>query len=180
MALKIVEKLLPVGREMMKLKVPQRKRKAMVDADQRGNILGQFLYQPFGDAAPRPILLGRWRRRNFDRRRISLGPSPSSSLLAFVRPNSRCRWCGRRRAWTQSGIVVAAFDERHRPFEVFGLGQRDLKIAGAKMPDLGNVAGEAGLKRHAGGIDLHEQQYLGGRRAELDADEVLDPLESDV
>jgi hypothetical protein len=43
MALEIVEKLLPVGWEIVKLKVPQRKRKAVVDADQSGNILGQFL-----------------------------------------------------------------------------------------------------------------------------------------
>jgi hypothetical protein len=43
MALEIVEKLLPVGREMVKLKVPQREGKAVVDADQRGCILGQPL-----------------------------------------------------------------------------------------------------------------------------------------
>jgi hypothetical protein len=54
---------------MVKLKVPQRKRKAMVDADQRGNILGQFLYQPFGDAAPRPVFARGWRRRQEKTRR---------------------------------------------------------------------------------------------------------------
>jgi hypothetical protein len=65
---------------MVKLKVPQRKRKAVVDADQRGNILGQFLYQPFGDAAPRPVFAWRWRRRHFGRRPIAFGQVNAQAL----------------------------------------------------------------------------------------------------
>ena len=34
--------------------------------------------------------------------------------------------------------------------------ERDLQIAGAKMPDLGNVACEAGFKVHAGRIDFYK------------------------
>ncbi len=30
---------------------------------------------------------------------------------------------------------MAAFDERHRPFEIVGLCERDLKIAGAVIPN---------------------------------------------
>ena len=50
MALEIVEEGRPVGLEAMHLEIAQRKREAVVDADQRGHILGEPLDQPFGDA----------------------------------------------------------------------------------------------------------------------------------
>ena len=49
MALEIVEEGGPIGLEPMDLEIPQRKREAVVDADQRRSILGQPLDQPFGE-----------------------------------------------------------------------------------------------------------------------------------
>ena len=73
MALKIVEKGGPIGLEPMDLEIAQRKREAVVDADQRWRGLGKSLDQPFRDATPGPVLAGRWRRSDFDRRRVGLG-----------------------------------------------------------------------------------------------------------
>jgi hypothetical protein len=78
MALEIVEKLLPVGREIVKFIVPQRKRKAVVDADQCGRILGE----PFGDAAPGSVFARARRRQDFDRRRSALGEINAQALQA--------------------------------------------------------------------------------------------------
>ena len=55
MPLEIVEERRPVGLEAMYLEIAQRKREAVVDADQRRCVFGQSLDKPFGDAAPRPV-----------------------------------------------------------------------------------------------------------------------------
>ena len=95
MALEIVEEGRPVGLQAMHLEVAQRKRKAVVDADQRGRVLGQLVYQPFGDTASRPVFLRGWRRQNLDRRYIAARPDrlagPSDLRSASPRLNSRCR-----------------------------------------------------------------------------------------
>ena len=86
----------------MRLEIAQRKREAVVDADQRGRILGQPLHQPFGDAASGPVFARARRRRNLDRRRIALGQIDAQALQAGGR-RFRARIvdadvCGRRRA----------------------------------------------------------------------------------
>ena len=63
MPLEIVEEARPVGQQPMRLEIAQRERKAVVDADQRGRILGQPFDQLFGDALAGPIFAGRWWRR---------------------------------------------------------------------------------------------------------------------
>ncbi|MFZ0459404.1 MAG: hypothetical protein WAM17_13355, partial [Rhodoplanes sp.] len=73
MALEIVEEGGPVGLQAMPLEVAQRKRKAVVDADQCGLVFGQLVYQPFGDTTSRPVFLQGWRWQNLDRRCIPLG-----------------------------------------------------------------------------------------------------------
>jgi hypothetical protein len=80
----------------------------------------------------------------------------------------------------QLRLFVAAFDERHRLFEVLGVVERDLEIAGAEMSDVGNVARETWLKRHACRIDFDERQYLSSAWSELYACKVLNALESDI
>ena len=70
MALEIVEEGRPVGLQAMLLEVTQRKRKAVVDADQRGLVFGQLVYQPFGDIASRLVFLRGWRRQNRPREPI--------------------------------------------------------------------------------------------------------------
>ena len=82
MALEIVEEGGPVGLQSMRLEIAQRKREAVVDADQRGRVLGQPFHQPFGDAASRPVFAERWRRQNLDRRRIALGQIDAQALQA--------------------------------------------------------------------------------------------------
>ncbi len=57
MAAEIVEKGGPIGLQAMGLEIAERKREAMVDPDQRGNVLSQPPNQPFGDATPRPALV---------------------------------------------------------------------------------------------------------------------------
>lgn len=51
MTLEIIEKGRPIGLEAMRLEIAQRKRKAMIDADQGRRVLGEPLHQPFRDAA---------------------------------------------------------------------------------------------------------------------------------
>lgn len=59
MVLKIVEEGGPVGDEAVRLEIAQRKREAVIDADQCRPILGKPLHEPFGDAATRPIFARR-------------------------------------------------------------------------------------------------------------------------
>ena len=70
------------GFRPMHLEIAQRKREAVVDADQRRRVLGQPLDQPFGDAAPRPVFARRWRRQHLDRRRVALGQIDAQTLQA--------------------------------------------------------------------------------------------------
>jgi hypothetical protein len=58
MPLEIIEKARPIREQPMNLEVAQREREAVVDAHQRGHILGKPLDQPFCDPAPRPVFLG--------------------------------------------------------------------------------------------------------------------------
>ena len=85
MALEIVEKARPVGQEPMHFEIAQREREAVVDADQCGHVLGEAFHQPFGDAAPRSVFFGRWRRRHFGRRSVAFGQVNAQALQA------RCR-----------------------------------------------------------------------------------------
>ena len=80
MALEIVEEGGPIVLQSMHLEVAQRKRKAVVDADQRGQVLGQLVDQPFGNPTPRPVFLQRWRRQNLDRWCIALGQIDAQAL----------------------------------------------------------------------------------------------------
>jgi hypothetical protein len=72
-ALEIVEECRPVMFEAMFIKIAERERKSVVDADQCGRILGEAFHQPFGDATPRPVFFKRRCRRHFSRQRIALG-----------------------------------------------------------------------------------------------------------
>lgn len=56
-ALEVVEKYLPVRRYMMDLEISQRKREGVIDSNNGRLILEKPLDQPFGEAAPGPILL---------------------------------------------------------------------------------------------------------------------------
>src|SRR5258708_6742499 len=80
--LEIVEEAPPVGQQPVRLEIAQRERKAVVDADQRGRILGQPFHQPFGDALAGPVFARRWRRWHLDRRRFSLGQIDAQALQA--------------------------------------------------------------------------------------------------
>jgi len=73
MGLKIVEEDRPIGLEPMDPGVAQRKREAVIYADQSRRGLGKPPDQPFHDAASRPVFAWRWRRGDFDRRRVGLG-----------------------------------------------------------------------------------------------------------
>jgi hypothetical protein len=53
--LEIVKKGRPVGLQAMRLEIAQRKRKAVVNANQRGRAFNEPLDQLFGNATPRPI-----------------------------------------------------------------------------------------------------------------------------
>jgi hypothetical protein len=55
MALEIVEEGRPVGLEGMRLEIAQRKRQAVINADQRRRVRGKPLHQPLGNTAPRPV-----------------------------------------------------------------------------------------------------------------------------
>ena len=82
MALEIVEEARPVGQQPVRLEIAQRKRKAVVDADQRGRIFGEPFHQPFGNALAGPVFArARW-RRNFLRRRLALGQIDAQALEA--------------------------------------------------------------------------------------------------
>src|SRR5579883_3252854 len=54
MTLEIVEEYRPVRLEPICLEVAQRKREAVIDADNRSGWLGQPGDEPFGEATPRP------------------------------------------------------------------------------------------------------------------------------
>ena len=60
--LEVFEERRPIGRQVVNLEIPQWKRKAMVDADQRRHVFGDARHQPFRNAAPRPVSAraGRW------------------------------------------------------------------------------------------------------------------------
>jgi hypothetical protein len=57
----------------VRLEVAQRKRKAVIDADQRRRVLDELLDQPFGNAPARPVFALRRRWRDLDWRRIVFG-----------------------------------------------------------------------------------------------------------
>jgi hypothetical protein len=78
------------------------------------------------------------------------------------------------------GFFVATLNQWHCAFEVFRLGERDLKIASAVVPDIGDVASKAGLKLHARRVNLNKHRYFGRRRSKLDAREVLNALEGNI
>ncbi|GBL38872.1 hypothetical protein EMGBD2_01300 [Nitrospirota bacterium] len=69
--LKIIEKLVPVRRQMVNLEIAQRKRESVVDADKRGGVLAQPRHKPFGNPAPGPVFARRCRREYFTRRVIA-------------------------------------------------------------------------------------------------------------
>jgi hypothetical protein len=58
MALEVVEEGGPVGLEAMRLEIAQRKREAVVDANQGRHLLSQSLRQPFGDPPSGQYLRG--------------------------------------------------------------------------------------------------------------------------
>ncbi len=70
MTLKVLQKGSPIERQTMLCEVPERERKAVVDADKRRDIFGQNLRQPFCDPATCPILPRTKGRLDFNRRRV--------------------------------------------------------------------------------------------------------------
>src|SRR2546428_6529331 len=56
MMLEVVKECRPVMRQAVLLKVRQRKRESVVDADQRRSVLRKPQHQPFGNPAARPVL----------------------------------------------------------------------------------------------------------------------------
>jgi hypothetical protein len=66
--LEIVEERRPIEKQVVRLEIRLREGKAVVDANQRGRILGKSLHQPFGDALAGPVFARAWRRQNLDRR----------------------------------------------------------------------------------------------------------------
>jgi hypothetical protein len=94
MVVEVVEKGSPVRHQVMGLEIAQREGKAMVDADDGRNVIGQTLRQPFGQAAPGPVLAGAgWRE---DLLRLEFG-------TGFVNPKPF--QAGRRRF--RAGVVDA-------------------------------------------------------------------------
>ncbi len=63
--LEIVEERRPVGWDAMDFEVAKRKRKRMVDADERGWAVSKFGNEPPAESAARPVLARAGRRRNF-------------------------------------------------------------------------------------------------------------------
>ena len=92
----------PIRFEAVGLKITQRKRKAVVDADQRGRILRTAYLPAIRRCRAVSSISSRDRRRqNLDRRRIALAQINSQALAdlrsASPRLNSRCRCIGRMR-----------------------------------------------------------------------------------
>src|SRR5262249_43927568 len=54
-AMEVVEEGRPVWLQTVHLEIAQRKREAVVDADERWWTVGQLLHQPFGYGSPGPI-----------------------------------------------------------------------------------------------------------------------------
>src|SRR5580704_1115401 len=73
MTLEIVKECRPVMFEAMFIKLADRERKAVVDADQSGRVLGQPFHQPFGGAVASNISWAMWRRQHLRRRHIAFG-----------------------------------------------------------------------------------------------------------
>ena len=82
MALEVVEERRPIGKQPMPLEITQREGKAVVDADQGGEIFGEPLNQPFGDPASCPVFARAGRRWNFSRQRIGVGQIDAQALEA--------------------------------------------------------------------------------------------------
>ena len=61
-ALEVLQERGPVRLQLVHFEIAQRKRKPVVDADDRWAIFGQAVSQPLGDAPARPVLArARWR-----------------------------------------------------------------------------------------------------------------------
>src|SRR6266545_784010 len=100
MALEIVEKLRPIRWQAMGFKIPHRKRKAVVNPDNRWSGFGQFAPQPLGDPSSRPIRARTGRRRNFLR---------CDQPVAGIHAQSRQARCRRFRARVINADVMLEF-----------------------------------------------------------------------
>ena len=83
-ALKVLQKRGPIRLQVMHFEIAQRKRKPVIDADDRRDILGQALGEPLGNAASRPVLArARW-RRHFLGCRSAIGAIDPQPLQAGI------------------------------------------------------------------------------------------------
>ena len=78
--LEIVKKCGPIGREVVVFEVAPRKRKAMVDPDEGGRTFAQFIGEPFGESAARPVLKRAEQRRYFRGRQLGCGREEAQSF----------------------------------------------------------------------------------------------------
>src|SRR5260370_3488571 len=85
-----------VGYQAVHLEITQRERKAVMDAAQRGDVLGQPLDQPFGDTVPSPIFnagkAAATLRPEVDRPQPDRRAIPSGSRSVSSHPSSRYRY----------------------------------------------------------------------------------------
>lgn len=81
-ALEVIEKGRPVGRQAVGLEIPQWKGEPVVDTDQCRPVFGEPLDQPFGDSAPRPVFARARRWWNLDGWRCLVREVDAQSLQA--------------------------------------------------------------------------------------------------
>ncbi len=79
-ALKILKEGRPVRLQLVHFKVTQRKRKPVIDADNRRDVFCEPRGQPMRDAASRPVLARAWRRRHLVRRGLTDGAVDAQAL----------------------------------------------------------------------------------------------------
>jgi hypothetical protein len=60
MRLEIVQKARPVEWQLVLLKIPHRKREPVINADNRRNVFGQSINEPFGDSPACPVFARTW------------------------------------------------------------------------------------------------------------------------
>ncbi len=78
--LEVVKKCGPIVREVVVFEVAQRKRKAVVNPDEGRRTGAQFIGEPFGESAARPILMRAGRRENFAGRQLGRGRVEAQSF----------------------------------------------------------------------------------------------------
>jgi hypothetical protein len=71
--MEVLQEALPVAGESVLLKVSQRKREGVVDANDGRGVRREFFAEPFGETPPSPVTPWTWRRLNLFRCAGALG-----------------------------------------------------------------------------------------------------------